>query len=143
MSKLKVLRTNGKEKDFLESNEKVIHLFIASMETTNVSEHELGDLLTTTESDSRFALLVKESVSSKILTSSLRIATLNLLNHLKDAKLDTNTILISKFQFSNQKEEESFICILKEFLMLHFDNIFEGNEEFENTLNVVICDYKS
>lgn len=143
MTNLKVLRTTGKEKDFLESEEKVIHLFIASMETTNTTDHELGDLLTTTESDSRFALLVKESVGSKIFTSALRVALLNLLNHLKEAKLNTNTILISKFQFSNQKEEETFICALKEFLMLHFDNLFDENEEFENTLNIVISDYKS
>ena len=138
MATLNILRTSGTDKEILEkTTDSIIHLFISSYDNCKTkNDHEFGDILINEESDSRFALIVKEDLCSKIITSALRLSILNLLKHLIESDKEIKNILISRHQFSNRKEEVSFIASLNEFLITYF------GEVLTDTITLIISDCK-
>lgn len=135
MANIKVLKTNGNEGEILKNTESpVVHLFISAL--SNCEEtHELGDVLLNETSDTRFALVVKEEVNGKIQTHALRLAILKMLKTMVENETIEYTFLISRHQFSNRKEEQCFICILKEFCITYFGEVFTED------ISLVITDY--
>lgn len=138
MATVNVLVTTGTINEIIEKVPDVIHLFIQGFENCNTKEsHEYGDLLFNEVSETRFALIAKEDIDSKIIPEALRLSILNLFKHLIEQKIKVTDIVISKLQFRNEKEEIIFTCILKELLMTYFGEIFT------EPINLVICDAKS
>ena len=135
MADVKVMRTNGNEEEILKKTESnVVHIFISPL--TNCEEtHSLGDVLLNESSTTRFALVVKDDINSKIQIPALRLGILKLLKTMVENKTMEYTFLISRHQFSNKKEESNFICILKEFCITYFGEVF--NED----INLIITDY--
>jgi hypothetical protein len=142
MATLNVLRTTGKCSEILkEKNDDVIHLFIASQETCHTTtNHEIGDLLQSEESDTRFALLVKEYIDGKIITEALRVSIIELLTHITTEKMTQKYILISQNEFLSTREEMMFLCTLREFLTIVFTDM--RDDEGELSISVIIADYK-
>lgn len=134
MSDVKVIRTNGSADELISKSETpCIHLFLTYM-SDKIVGHEMGDVLTNTESDRRFALLVRESPSDKLILASLRVSLINLIRHLQANNLMDRTLVISKYEFKGTKEEATFISTMRELLLTQFPI------ELEDELCIVICD---
>lgn len=137
MSKVKVLKTKGSEKEILEKSQDnaLVHLFITSLDSC--SNHGMGDILINEESSTRFALIVKEYIDSKINLSALRLSIIYVLNELITNNVSFTSILISKHQISTNTNEIDFVCTLKEICTTYF------NEVITDSLTLIISDCKS
>ena len=137
MAKVNVLRTNGKDAEMVkELDNKVIHVFLTDLCNENIEgKHDLGDMLTNEESDTRYALLVKEFAGDKIQLSTIRVALIRLLRTIVEKDIVSNTIVISKYNFSSKKEEISFIDTINEYLLIYFSELITED------IDVVITDY--
>lgn len=134
MADLTIIKTNGKAEDFLkEYDGKAIQLFIASLENLpSNSDHEVGDLLLSDECETKFALLVKEYLSGKIISEALRISIFELLQYMKDNNIECNCMVISRDAFGSSKEEIMFTCTMREIIVFLLSNV--------NDMTIVITD---
>lgn len=138
MTKLNVLRTTGKEKEILEEKEnELIHLFITSLDACDTDDgHDLGDILRNDSSDKRFALIVKDTLNSKMSVPALRVSLIKLLKELVNNELTNKSFLISKYQFASTKEKTDFIYTLEEMLLTYFDEYYTDDN------CIIITDYR-
>lgn len=137
MVNVNILRTSGTDKELLEQSTDAVHIFITSLGNCKTeSEHKYGDILTNDECDSRFALIVKEDLNTRIITSALRLSIFKLLKHLVENEKHINTFVINEYQFNSSREEITFCCILEEFLQTYF------NEVVSEPVTIVITNCK-
>ena len=136
MANVKVLKTNGTEKEILEKTEGCIHLFISALDNSPEG-HDIGDILLNNECNTRYALIVKEMINSKIITASLRLSIIYLLKTLLENDIKIESILISRHQFNSTKEEDTFICTLRELCITYFGEVLTDD------INLIITDYEA
>lgn len=141
MAMIKVLRTSGDAGEIFDNAEiKPVYLFIMSLDKVETnkhdSEHELGDIIKRGSDESKFALIVKERINTKINIPALRVSIISLLKYLVENDIKPESILIPVHQFNNSKEENSFIATLKEFCMTYFGEILTDD------ITLVISNYR-
>lgn len=155
MKNIKFLKSNGEEQTFLKEYDRtLIHIFITSLDKCSENEdYELGDVLINDESRYRFALICKDNINSKLCIPALRVGLLNLNDkistltssdeNIKKEVIEDNTIslLISKHQFTSDKEINSFICTMKELFNPDLHRSSKLKDDKQELINVVICDY--
>lgn len=135
MADVKVMRTSGNEEEILKKTESnVVHIFISPLSNCDETR-AIGDVLINESSSTRFALVVKDDVNSKIQIPALRLGILKFLKTMVENDTIEYTFLMSRHQFSNKKEETNFICILKEFCITYFGEVFKED------INLIITDY--
>lgn len=142
MAKFSLLKTDASVKDILSKYEEnegkpstMNQLFITDLDSTYTEDpHECGDFCTNTEDSNKFALIVKENLGGKLITSAVRTAILSLLIHLIEEKGNTQEFIISRHEFLSSKEVIVFACTFREFVQTYF------NDAITDTVNLVICD---
>lgn len=143
MANVKVLRTDGKLSDLEKEFPTAFQLTLIS-KGLNVknSAKEIGDYLTSAANDHVFALLVKELPKMRMNISALRLSIIQLFSDLiKEEKIQTGesetpiVILISKYDFKEERDETSFICSLKELMMTYF------GEAINSDITLIIYGY--
>lgn len=143
MAELKVLKTDASMKSVITQYEEkkssdecpMTELVITSLDSCKTETlHDCGDILLNTEADCKFALVVKEDIGGKMITSAMRMAVFSLLNHLVENGGNVAELIISRHDFMSSKEVIVFTCTLKEFLETHFKDIIN------DTVTLVIAD---
>ena len=135
MADVKVMRTSGNEEEILKKTESnVVHIFISPLSNCDETR-AIGDVLINESSSTRFALVVKDDVNSKIQIPALRLGILKFLKTMVENDTIEYTFLMIRHQFSNKKEDTNFICILKEFCITYFGEVFKED------INLIITDY--
>lgn len=135
MANVKVIRTDGTEKELLDKFPEALRLHIISKQDMNNSEKDFGDFMTNEKSDNMYALIVKDEINSKPMPEAVRLAILKLFTHLIEEDKRPEVILMNCYEIANYKSENSFICILKELMMTYF------GEAFENDITLIIYQY--
>ena len=113
---IKVMRTDGKDSVFMNSSSfNPVQLFIISSENCN-EDHHYGDLLKNEDESvySKFAILGKEYVGSKMNTEFVRTGLILLARDIKNMISfpdDPLSIIINRYQFRNEHEIDKFECI--------------------------------
>lgn len=140
MVNVKILRTTGSEEDIISKSEVAPNqLFVTDLSNKIVTDnHDIGDVLIDDASKNRFALVAKNTVNDKISVPALRLAITKLLFELHSMDTIQNGLLISRYQFSNKKEETAFICSLSELCMLFYT--LKNQEDIE--VKLIIADSK-
>lgn len=140
MVNVKILRTTGSEEDIISKSEVAPNqLFVTDLSNKIVTDnHDIGDVLIDDASKNRFALVAKNTVNDKISVPALRLAITKLLFELHSMDIIQNGLLISRYQFSNKKEETAFICSLSELCMLFYT--LKNQEDIE--VKLIIADSK-
>lgn len=133
---IKVMRTTGKDTEFMSKAEiNPMHLFIVSGENCN-EEHAYGDLLTNSDSDIKFAILGKEYIGAKMNTEAVRTGIIMLIKHIKETfDVPPLSIVINRHQFRNEHEIEKFECIFSGVVTMMMTN-----KELEG-LSLIITNY--
>lgn len=135
MAKVKVLRTDGVEKELVEKFPDAVRLHIIAKSNLKDTERDFGDFMTNEKSKNMFALIVKDDVNSKPMPEAVRLALLNLFTYLVEEDKKPEVLLMNYYEMANYKAENSFICILKELLLTYF------GEAFENDITLIIYQY--
>ena len=135
MAKVKVLRTDGVEKELVEKFPDAVRLHIIAKSNLKDTEKDFGDFMTNEKSKNMFALIVKDDVNSKPMPEAVRLALLNLFTYLVEEDKKPEVLLMNYYEMANYKAENSFICILKELLLTYF------GEAFENDITLIIYQY--
>ena len=99
MADVKVMRTSGNEEEILKKTESnVVHIFISPLSNCDETR-AIGDVLINESSSTRFALVVKDDVNSKIQIPALRLGILKFLKTMVENDTIEYTFLISRHQF--------------------------------------------
>ena len=140
---MKLLKTTGTTEELLKEDggisEKTALIFITdkpgtSADDSNESSFIFGNVYKSDEKENTFALYIKENIESKINIPALRCALISLLKIMQDNEL--NTILMNRFQISSNKDENAFLCTLKEILYTTYPDLDNGD------FTVIVSNYK-